>query len=516
MPSALFGQNAGANAPAPARKIFLITFAATLALKLWLAAAFPMTGDEAFFLQWGLYPDWGYYDHPPMIGWFLYALSHLSLTPLVLRSATVALWSLIALGLVDLRLRQSPENAASAYWLGSLFLVQPFAWALNIVSTDTPLILFVFASGYCFLRARLSDRWSWYAASGLFLGLALLSKFFAALLAIAYAVYLVRRPGDRLKLLLIALCALPFFAVNMAYNATHCWSNVMFNVYNRNEGTHWSPGNVLLYLGMMIYLLTPWVSFKLLRSRGQLKRHGAIAVLFMVAFSLMLIVSTRKVVGLHWVLGFVPFAFLFAGVVCEAGELRKYFRWTLGFSAPHLVAIAVVILAPLSFWQGHNFHDDVVFHKKTGEIVARLRDGLPQGGAIMARAYTPASILSYHAGEYWPVFGEGRYHARQDDVIVDFRAYAGRPVRIFDRKPIEAAPLAPYFDRVTVRTFTVEGVTYWFADGENFNYPAYRDGVLRRIAERYYRIPSYLPVLACPFLTRYDFPCPSPGERRAQ
>ena len=40
-------------------------------LKLALAAVFPITGDEALFVQWGKRPDWGYYDHPPMIGWWL-------------------------------------------------------------------------------------------------------------------------------------------------------------------------------------------------------------------------------------------------------------------------------------------------------------------------------------------------------------------------------------------------------------------------------------------------------------
>lgn len=493
--------------PINAARAFWACFIISLLLKLWLAAAFPMTGDEAFFLQWGLYPDWGYYDHPPMIGWFLAILSRISLDPLVLRSATVAVWSLLPLGLVDLVRRFAPGHNDRAYWLGCLFLVQPFAWALNIVTTDTPLILFVFLSAYCFLRSRLSPAWGWVVASGVFLGLALLSKFFAALLAIAYFACLIRRPGDRLKLLVITLCALPFFAENMLYNATHCWNNVMFNVFNRNEGTHWSPKNVLLYLVMMMYLLTPWGSLQLLRSRHLLKKHGAIAFLFLVAFGLMLVVSTRKVIGLHWVLGFVPFAFLFLGAVTEAATLRKYVRWTLWLALPHLLALAVVILTPIRLWEGFALHDDIVFHKRTGDIVAALRKDLPDNGAIMARAYSPASILSYHAREYWPVFGEGRFHARQDDVIVDFRTYAGRPLRIFSRHPLEASEFAAYFDEVSVRTFVIEGITFWQADGSNFNYPRYREQVLAKIAERYYRIPSFLPVLGCDFLSRYDFPC---------
>lgn len=82
----------------------------------------------------------------------------------------------------------------------------------------------------------------------------------------------------------------------------------------------------------------------------------------------------------------------------------------------------------------------------------------------MARAYTPASILSYYAGEYWPVFGAGKcFHARQDDVLVDFRQYAGRPIRIFDKRPIALEEVAPYFEKVSSGSFEVAGVSYRFA-----------------------------------------------------
>lgn len=494
----------GIHHPAHARSIFLRVLVITLVLKLWLAAAFPMTGDEAFFYQWGVYPDWGYYDHPPMVGWMLYVLNSISSHPLVLRLITVLLWTGIALGLVDLLRRMMPEGDTAAYWLGSLFLVLPFTWALNVVTTDTPLILFVFTSGYCFIRGALSGKSPWYAAAGVFLGLALLSKYFAGLLAIVYFVYLIRSRRGWLNLLLIAVCALPFAAINLGYNATHCWNNVMFNLINRNEGTRWSLGTVAGYLAMMVYLITPWVLIKILRSRQALKEHGFVAVLFLVPFALFLLLSAKKTIGLHWVLGYMPFVFLFVGLVSRPEELRKYFRWTVWFSVPHFIALAAIILTPASVWQGSKLYDDIVFHKHSKEIVAGLRNGLPEDGVLMARAYTPASLLSYHAGEYIPVLGEGKYHARQDDVIVDFRQYANRPMRVFDRKPIEASELAPFFESVTVGSFEVEGVRFWYADGKGFNYPEFRERVLKTIADKYYRIPSFLPQYGCQFLERYE------------
>jgi hypothetical protein len=493
-----------AGDPHGARRVFFWTFGLTLLLKAWLAAAFPMTGDEAFFYQWGVYPDDGYYDHPPMVGWMLFALNSISSHPLALRFVTVLLWSVVALGLVDLARRLAPEREPEAWWMGALFLVLPFTWALNLVTTDTPLILFSFASGYCFLRARINDRPLWYVGAGAFLGLALLSKYFAGLLAIVYFVYLARSRRGWLHLLLIAACALPFAAFNFAYNAHNCWSNVMFNLINRHEGTRWGIGTVVGYLAMMVYLITPWVFVRLLRARSQLLAWGAVTVLFIVPFTLFLVLSARKTIGLHWVLAFMPFVFLFAGLVAQTGELRKYWRWTIWFSVPHGLALAAIILLPASAWQGVRLHDDIVFHKHTDQIIANLRAGLPENGKIMARAYTPASLLSYHAGEYLPVFGEGRYHARQDDMIVDFREYDGRPVRIFDRREIKAEELAPYFDTLEIGSFAVEGVTFWYADGANFNYAAFRERVLQAIADRYYQIPGFLPVYGCGFLERYQ------------
>jgi 4-amino-4-deoxy-L-arabinose transferase-like glycosyltransferase len=425
-----------------------------------------------------------------------------------LRSVTVALWAIVALGIVDLFKRIAPAQQEAAYWTGALFLTLPFTWALNVVTTDTPLILFLFISGYCFMRGVLSGRTLWHVASGAFLGLALLSKYFAGLLAIAYFVYFaffVRSRRGWLQLLLIAVSTLPFVAINLAFNAANCWTNVMFNLINRNEDAHWSLVTVAEYLVMMIYLITPWVFFRVARARRLMSTHRFVTLLFLVPLSIFLLLSGVKTIGLHWVLGFIPFVFLFAGAIASPAELRRYLKWTAWFSVPHFLVLAAIIVLPMSVWKGTSFYDDVVFHKETKAVVAALRSGLPAGSAIMAQAYTPASLLSYHAGEYWAVFGEGKYHARQDDLSVDFRKHAGLPIRIFDRKPIREADLAPYFDSLTMGSFDIAGVKFFYADGKNFNYALYRERILKKIADRYYRIPSYLPRYGCPFLERYEF-----------
>ena len=51
-------------------QLFLVVLGATAVLKLFLAAIIPLTGDEAYFLIWGRFPDYGYYDHGAMTGWW--------------------------------------------------------------------------------------------------------------------------------------------------------------------------------------------------------------------------------------------------------------------------------------------------------------------------------------------------------------------------------------------------------------------------------------------------------------
>lgn len=493
---------------AQARALFLKTFWATLLLKLLLAAFFPMTGDEAFFLQWGITPDWGYSDHPPMVGWWLAVLYRVSDHPLVLRSLTLGATSVIALGLVDLARRHLPPERSAAAWLaGAVYLVLPWSWMFVLVTTDTPLVFFMALSAYCFLRGEASGRAGWFAAAGLLVGLAFLSKYFAALLGLAYAVYILGWQRRRWWTLpLMFACALPAIAINLAYNATHGWPNIMFNFFNRHEGTHWSLKTFATYAGMAAYLLTPWLLWQAWRARRVAPAYGrALTVLWLFPLLAFTLLSLRRSVGLHWVLGFVPLFVLWCALRLEPAVLRRSWRWTLGLSLPHLALLLALLAAPLAWWQKTPFYEKLVFLREAEAVTRVLEQDLPADAVLMARAYNPAAILAYFHRQYVPVFGPGRHHARQDDQSVDFRQFDGRPLRIFSPVPVQAKEFEPYFAAVQVSPFELRGITYYRVDGQGFKYPPYRDRVLREVAERFHRLPPYLPNPRSPFCERYGF-----------
>ena len=63
----------------PRLKLPLAALLAALAvLRLLAAHAIPLTEDEAYYRLWAQAPRFGYYDHPPMVAWWIWAGTHIA------------------------------------------------------------------------------------------------------------------------------------------------------------------------------------------------------------------------------------------------------------------------------------------------------------------------------------------------------------------------------------------------------------------------------------------------------
>lgn len=481
--------------------------ALSLALRLWIATTFPITGDEAFFYWWGVYPDWGYYDHPPMVGWLIAAMrATLGDTTWAIRLPVVLL-PLALGGLVGWAL--SPLDRERTAWAVLFFWLAPINWLNVLITTDTPLMFWSVLSVALLLRAERRERmdgtaWLQYALSGLFLGCAFLSKYFSVVLGLTYAVYFALYRRDRwAAFALLVLCALPGPAINIAYNMSHGWSNIMFNLYNRNEGESFAWNKPLLYLAMMVYLVTPVAAWLAWKQRAALaaasRQQRLLACVVVVPLLFFALLSLKKVVGLHWVLSFYPFGFALLAFALPRDKLRTCAVGMAVFAALHVLVVAGLYASSLDNWKGTRLYPQIIRSYKTAEMLQQV---VVPGTVLMAHAYTPASIYGYELRRYVPVFGPGNFHARQDDMLVDFSLYQGKTVRILRMDAPHIEEYQPYFDSVQVLSFSQDGVPFYAVEGRGFNYPAYRDGVLATIYNRYYNIPAWLPMTGCPFCER--------------
>jgi hypothetical protein len=513
---------------ADSRTVFYTLFSATFIVKVWLAFVVPITGDEALFYWWGINLSWGYYDHPPMVGWMLGLLTQFGDTPVILRLVTVASTFLVAFGLVDLVARLIPGVPHKKWVAGSLYLLTPISWFGVPVTNDTPLLMFVFFAIYLFVRGERSidlpksgslkestsgssNSSLWFLASGVLLGLAFLSKYLALVVLVSFLVALFRPArwgghgiGHACKAtLLIMLGVSPFGLINLTYNACNCWNNVMFNLFNRNEGASIGIENPLIFLLMIGYLFTPWLLWSMVRSGHKTREHILLLLIAVLPLAFFLIVSLVKTVGLHWMVGFLPMVFVFAAVQLSRVALIRCLKWTFFFSISHLFLFVGVFAAP-SYWMSYPAGAKALgFVYDAPRLVVIAMQGAGEGTTLMAEGYSPGAILGYHAGQYVPVFGVGSRYARQDDFQVDFREFDGRSIRVLLRRNRSESDFAPYFDNVKITPLSLEGRLYWVVEGTGFRFNAYREMVLMEIAKRFYQIPPLLPVFACPFLEKY-------------
>jgi len=489
--------------------VFWGTAALILAFKLWLSAVIPFTGDEAYFANWGEFPDYGYYDHPPMIGWLLALLLKLSRAEWVLRLPVTLLPFALAAGIHRV-LRGADETKATLAAL-AFILLPANVWGV-FITTDTPLIFFCFASAFSFwlgIVVRRSARWQ--ALAGIFLGLAFLSKYLAVLSGLAYVVHVALSPRgqrDWRALALVVLCSLPFAAINLWWNYEHCWANLMFNLYNRHEGAGWSWTTPLIFALTVLYVLSPVALWQLAKERRTVAAALGepatqfFAVVFAVPFGFFAVLSAVKLIGLHWMLAFVPFFFVAAGGLLSREQLRRSVTYLGTFSAIHVVAIVAAAMLPLDAWKSAPFYDGIVYHARMPDILRELKP-YQEEFDFATDEYSMSAVASFHARAHVAVFGAASSHARHDDTLTDFRRLDGRNILVLRKEAPRDADYRPYFRSVEYRERTLSGATFHVVLGRGFDFAAYREKILEPLQQRYYAIPWYLPQGHCYFCERY-------------
>lgn len=529
-------------------KPFLLVLLALTAARIVLAIVLPITGDEAYFYFWGWKPAAGFYDHPPMVGWWLALANAISIHPLMLRLPALVV-PLVLAGLtawwVSAQLRWPTPWAAGAALLVAFAPLN--TWNVAI-TTDVPLMLFAGLASIAYASAQIqtSARRAapWFIAAGLALGLALMSKYFAGLLALGFAGHLLlgRARYRALGLFLVVLFSAPAAVWQIVWNAENCWPNPMFNLVNRHSDAGLNIKTPLLYGAILIYTVGAgwWLVFRSrvgsvegtagLPMRDLQLAKNAFGWMAAVPFGLFAALSLVKSIGLHWVAAFVLPALLWLVMLArsDAQALRRSLRGAVALVVIHAVVIVGLWAVPLSSWKETSRYAGLVMTLQPEAMRQGLKDYLParsdapvaaapakildwlgtseQDPILASDGYSPAVTLSMALGQRVVVFGKGSSHARHDDILTDWRQAEGRRVVIIRRVQPNPEDEVPFFDSVVVRTIDINGAKFTVSDGRGFRYAAYRDAVLEQVRVNYYAVPTWLARWSsapCYFCARY-------------
>jgi 4-amino-4-deoxy-L-arabinose transferase-like glycosyltransferase len=226
-PTSASGSTAEAGRFSPVAILIAVLAAATL-VRLIAGALIPLTEDEAYYRLWSMRPAFGYFDHPPMIAWWVWLGRHIAGdSPLGVRlipTLGTAATSLVAFDLARCLGLGERVAARAGIWLNATLLV---GFAGELAVPDAPNALFWVLVLWCAVRATRGSG-AWWLATGAAAGLACLSKYSALFLAPGILLWLALSTEGRRQLRtpwpwLGAVVAAAVFAPNVAWNAAHGW-----------------------------------------------------------------------------------------------------------------------------------------------------------------------------------------------------------------------------------------------------------------------------------------------------
>jgi len=491
-----------------AERLFVFTIIFTFLIKTFLSITIPLTGDEAYFVLWGRHLDYGYYDHTPMIGWLMHLMLSAGNSQFLVRLPAIISSILVGTGIYFI---VKPFDKTKACLLATLFLVSPINVLNVLISTDTPLLLFSFVSAGFLFYALKQKNYLHYCLSGGFLGLAFLSKYFAVLLGLSYLIYFImaKKSKDRyIGFLILFLSVIPFAAVNLYWNYTHSWANIMFNLFNRAGNEHLSALKFLLFVLILLYFFTPPVLYYLFIKRKEIflkLKTGEFAffsAVFAVPLLILCILSFKKAVGVHWVLSFYPFLYIVLFLFLRELEIIKSIKFMVFFTLAHLVIAATVLSLPPKYFKNTKMYYEIILGEKPQAVLYNLKQ-YEKDFILMTPSYTDSAILSYYSGMYFPVFDAGSHHGRQDDFITNFKNFDEKDILVLKEHLPDKEKYGKYFKHYEVKQFEIDGAVFYTVLGYGFNFSNYRDIALKKIKEKYYPLPKYLPVKSDYFEEKY-------------
>ena len=232
--------------------------------RLGIAAATPLTFDEAYYWRLSQHLAGGYLDHPPMFALIIRLGTLVAgdtpfgvrlISVLLALPASFAVWRAAAILFRDQRL------AATAALFFNLTLI--VALGTVIVTPDSPLLL---ASAFVILLlAKLMDSGAgiWWLAVGTAVGAGLLSKYSALFFGLSILAWLLIVPGERRWLLtpwpwLGGLLALAIASPVLVWNADHDWNSLIFQ-FRRLAVDHFTLRYLAEFLPAQLGLATPSV-----------------------------------------------------------------------------------------------------------------------------------------------------------------------------------------------------------------------------------------------------------------
>ncbi|MDH5678150.1 MAG: glycosyltransferase family 39 protein [Nitrospinota bacterium] len=415
----------------------LLFIAAVSLFRLAFAGWFELSLDEGYYWLWGQHPSMSYYDHPPMVAWIITATGLLGESERMIRLGAI-LCGAASSYFIYLTAREVFNEGKPAFWAVVLLNLTPmFTLGSLVMTPDSPLFTFWAMTVYYGARLVNTQQPHYWYALGFFFGLALLSKYTAALFAPALLVFLIVSEENRAWLfrkepyLAFALSMIIFSPV-ILWNYQRDWISFRFQLshglagenpgFLLTMGEFWGSQAAITGVFVFFFMIAAMVGVSIRGLRERRDDYLYLGVISLSLFGFFLLNSARTRMEGNWgvpmyftIIATTPFMVaIYSERGAFLGRLTSMgYRFSLFFAAALLVYAHVQIVEPvLPMPKKYEISRRIFGWRALAAESDRRLAELGANAFILANRYQISTLLTYYTKGHRPAYisnGKGRF-----------------------------------------------------------------------------------------------------------
>ncbi len=431
-------------------------------LSLWQAANSGLIHDEAYYRMYGLNPDVGFFDHPPMTGWMMIPGLKLFTGALSVRFSFVITGFLTILGLFFII---KPSGKEQVKLLIMLLMTIPIIHVGSFLAVpDVPMVFFSVLF-FIFLKQYLyNDNLRNALLLTLTIAGMLYSKYHGILLVFFT---LIAFPGffKRKSFYLTLVVSILLFLPHIIWQYQHDFITLGYHLSGRVKT--WSPIFIGDYVGGQLFIFGGLATIPMLlaailpKTKNPFSRILKVNIIGILAF--FFVASFRMHIEANWTVCLaVPIVYLAFHGFENSVKLRK---WLKIMAVPTILAIVIARIflvydfIPEKYRQKNEIHG----WESWSEQITKLAGDKP---VVFMNSYQKASRYAFHTDRFSHTFNSVRYRKNQYDLWDTEERAQGEKVFFMPNKDVF---YLPYIEKAKIDSFKSSwGEYFYFAVVEDF------------------------------------------------
>lgn len=390
----------------------------------------PITDDEAYYWMYSKNLDWGFFDHPPMVGIIIKIGSFLFdgilgvrvITTLLMSFTLFLIWRLIP------KYYKENNNAPLLYFL-LIMSIPVFNMYGFITTPDVPLLFF--SSLYLLVFQKFAQEQNILNAIlvGVIAALLMYSKYHGGLV-ILFTLVANIHVLKKIYFYLSGFIGIALFLPHILWQIDHEFVTFNYHLVQRSDNQLQFKNileyflNVLIVLNpaLLIFLIYKWFKKELLEIDKTNKW------LFVGVICVFTITSLKGHVEPHWVaINAIPLLIILFKLTQKTSRNRKLLKNIALFSFVLIICTRIAINLPLLKVQGINVYGN--------EYYSLIKSQSHGEKVVFANSYQRAALYSFYTGDSAFSYNCTSYRKNQYDIWNYEDSYHNQPVYLVGNWP---------------------------------------------------------------------------------